>query len=67
MKLLSKNVKKKNCAKYDKLYIFEKPRRIQVCKNIFKIFKKKFYLRKTENFKAPIQKSMQNLFANSRK
>ena len=47
MKLLSKNVQKK-CAKYDKLYIFEKPRRIQVCKNIFKI------CRKTEN--------LQNLF-----
>ena len=40
--------KNKKCAKYDKLYIFEKPlpRQIEICKNIAKFLKTKFVFKK---------------------
>ena len=50
----------KNCAKHDKLYIFETlfiPRRIHVCKNICKIFNYKFEFKETEIMKILFKES----------
>ena len=51
--------KNKKCAKYDELYIFEKPlvRRIQICKSIRKnnFQKLNVYSRKPENVQIPFK------------
>ena len=56
--------KSKKCAKYDRLYIFDKPspQRFQTCKNICKISKTKFVFKENRKWANSLQKSMQNLF-----